>query len=68
MYCVSERGHIDWGGGGGGHALKETFCFTVHEYSPIMQISVLFIDSVLYSVTGSQDFPGGQNFAGGHGH
>ena len=25
-----------WGGGGGGLALKETFYFTVHGYSPIM--------------------------------
>ena len=64
--CLTDSvGTLIWGVGG--HALKETFCFTVHEYSPIMQISVLFIDSVLDSVTGSQDFPGGQNFAGGQG-
>ena len=44
--CLTDSvGTLIWGVGG--HALKETFCFTVHEYSPIMQISVLFIDSIL---------------------
>ena len=63
---TDSMGSLVWGVGGG-TCFKGNLLFTVHEYSPIMQISVLFIDSVLYSVTGLQDSPGGQNFAGGQG-
>ena len=65
VYLTDSMGSLVCGGGGG-TCFKGNFlfyCTWIFAYY-VMQISVLFIDSVLDSVTGSQDFPGGQNFAG----
>ena len=50
------------GGGGGGTCFKRNllfYCTWIFTYY-VTQISMLLIDRVLYSVTGSQDLAGGQ--------